>query len=398
MGEEGISINMKTNQKEKLRQLLIYLYKSNLYYGNIMKEIGCNPILDDPINIYNALPYMDKTTLKNINEEILTSELMGCEEKFDYTSGTSGTIIKCYKTQEERNILALNIWINRKHFDNKVRPSNYISFFNRDIEERIGKFYDTNQDNMIKLFRKILEYEPRWISGPISIFEKLAGLIAEGIKFDITSLKVIEFMGEYVSEEKRRFVEKNFKCKTVNNYGAQEVWCMAFECEKHHLHIQENICILDFYKNSNELVVTSLVNRFMPIIKYRLGDVGKIESCVCNNKNDIVVLQGGRIGNLIVGTNILGDYFFDQLIWDINRTYEDSIYAFQAIQREVDNFELRLVKGSAYNTTIYNLLKKRMEMEFKRNLKVDVIFVDCIPFGRNGKMKKFIPYLSSTEN
>jgi len=395
----GGRIGMNSNQICKLEEIFRFLYDSNPYYSRVMKDLGCDPWVDSASSIYCDLPYMDKQTLHELNEEILTPLLVQQKHSFDFTSGTSGTVLKCYKTEDERNALALNIWKQRRKIDHKVRPSNYVSIFNKDFEATIGKFYNTTEENVINLFRKLSNLKPRWISGPISIFERMAYLILNGLKFEIESLEVIEFMGEFVAPEQRKVLEDVFKCRTVNNYGAQEVWCMAFECREQKLHIQDSLCCLDYYEaaqdnKSNELIVTSLNNRLMPIIKYRLGDIGTIsdEKCSCGNESEIVNLQGGRVGDIIYGTNILGNYFFDQLIWEVNNNYNKAIYAFNVEQISPLVFQFNVVKGVAFSEKVVNAIEARMKKEIGENIYIKWNIVDSICFGNNGKIKKFTPY------
>lgn len=390
---------MNSSQENKLEDLLRYLYDHNSYYSGIMKDMGCNPWIDNAVNIYRDIPYMDKKTLLELNDDILTPALTNHNNRFDFTSGTSGTVLKCYKTDDERNALALNIWKQRRKLDSKVRPSNYISIFNKDFEHVIGKFYDSTETNILNLFRRIVEYKPRWISGPVSVFEKMAYLILNGFELDTENLHVIEFMGEFVSHEQRELIERAFMCKTTNNYGAQEVWCMAFECTEHKLHIQDQFCLLDYYVtmkygSRNELVVTSLNNRLMPILKYRLGDIGTIvnEKCSCGNATDIVILQGGRIGDIIYGTNILGNYFFDQLVWEVNYNYYNAIYAFCVEQISPLVFRFNVVKSAAFCEAVIITMEERMKREIGENIEIKWEFIDSVRFGNNGKLKKFIPY------
>ncbi|MCI9071232.1 MAG: hypothetical protein HFH80_00200 [Lachnospiraceae bacterium] len=391
---------MNNKQKSKLQELLIFLYDNNPYYSKIMKHMGCNPRIDSAVTIYQDMPFMDKKTLLEVNEEILTPSLKTKEYKFDFTSGTSGAVLKCYKTENERNALALNIWMQRKKIDLQVRPKNYISIFNRDFENVFGKFYNTNRDNVINLFEKIAELKPRWISGPVSVFEKMAYLILDGYSYIIDTLCVIEFMGEFVSVEQRNLIEGTFKCQTVNNYGAQEVWCMAFECKNHRMHIQDRFCILDYYQKNqrsdkNELIVTSLNNMLMPIIKYRLGDIGTItkDDCECGNSSECIVLQGGRVGDVIYGTDILGNYFFDQLVWGVNHIFNNAIYAFCVKQIDPLVFQFIVVRGRTFCDEVRRTIEERMKKEIGENIEIRWEFVENVSFGNNGKLKKFITYV-----
>lgn len=390
---------MNNYQITKLQNMLTMLYDNNPYYSKIMKEMDCNPKFDNTLEIYQNMPFMDKATLLAANEEILTPSLKVGEYKYDYTSGTSGAVLKCYKTESERNALAINIWMQRKKIDPQVRPKNYISIFNKDFESVFGKFYNTNKDNVCKLFEKIADLHPRWISGPVSVFEKMAYIILDGYNYSIDSLYVIEFMGEYVSDRQRNLIEKTFKCKTVNNYGAQEVWCMAFECQNHRLHIQDKFCILDYYKkkpwcDKNEIVVTSVNNLLMPIIKYRLGDIGTIkqDKCMCQSNSEYIELQGGRIGDIIYGTGVLGNYFFDQLVWEVNQQYNNAIYAFCVRQIDPLVFQFTIVQSKTFCDAIKTTIENRMKKEINQNIIIQWIFTESVMFGNNGKLKKFVPY------
>lgn len=390
---------MNTKQSSKLTEVLVYLYKNNPYYSKIMNSMGCDPRTDSIIDIYRNMPYMDKNTLLEINEEVLTPSLRNCAYQYDYTSGTSGAVLRCYKTENERNALALNIWMQRKRIDPLVRPKNYISIFDKNFENVFGKFYNTDKNNIIRLFEKIADLKPRWISGPASVFEKMAYSILEGYDYKCESLYVIEFMGEYVSAEQRNLVERTFNCQTVNNYGAQEVWCMAFECKNHKLHIQENSCIIDYYPSianngNNELIVTSLNNLFMPIIKYRLGDIGTIvkNECNCGTNAECLVLSGGRAGDIIYGTDILGNYFFDQLVWSVNQLCNNSIYSFCVKQTAPLSFQFLVVRGKSFCDEVVQQIEARMRQEIRKNIDITWEFADSILFGNNGKLKKFVPY------
>lgn len=382
---------------KKLRKLLCYLYDNNPYYSAVMHKLGCNPFYDNISKIYSSLPLMKKEDLLNNMNLILTPSLLNSDSKYDLTSGTTGNVIKCYKTKSERSNLAINIWRKRREIDKRVKPSNYISLFNNDFERLFGKFYNTSEESIIKIFKVLEKLNPRWLSGPISIFEKMAMLIQSGINVNFNNLTVIEFMGEYVEQNKRKFIEKFFNCRTVNNYGCQEVWCMAFECRHEQLHIQEEFCYLEHLRpqlknKDGEIILTSFNNYLMPIIKYRIGDIGHFydESCNCECDNMCLFLAGGRSGEYIKGTNILGNYFFDQVAWQVNSRLGCAIYAFRVIQRSVMLFEFQIVKGRDFNYTCLEEISNRLKKEINKDITIEYRFFDSLEFGKHGKLSKFI--------
>lgn len=394
---------LKQKQIEKLKKLLCFLYNKNPYYSSILKNMNCDPNCDDIQLIYNQMPYITKDDIINNYDSLLTPSILERNnENFDITSGSSGNVLKCYKSYEERSKLAINIWKKRRNIDPGVTPENYVNIFSKDFEKVIGKFYNTSEDMLCKNLKRIMDLKPRWISGPVSIFERFAILINEGFPYKRQDLKYIEFMGEYVDPKQRALIEKAFDCSTVNNYGAQELWCIAFDCKNKQLHIQEDFCIVDYLDKKSinkygEIIITSLNNYLMPLIKYKIGDIALItdEPCTCLTNSSRILLAGGRTGDIIYGSNILGNYFFDQIIWDINNKYGNAIFAFKVIQLEKYVFNFFIVKGHSYNDDVLSTISARMKYEIGMNTKINYIFKDNLEFGPTGKLKKFTPFISN---
>ena len=396
---------MKENQRILMKNLLSYLYNYNPYYNRIMREICVNPMTDDIELVYSALPYSTKEMWLENMDDMLTPNLLNEKYVANQTSGTSGHILKCYKTVKERSNLAVNIWKRRRNIDRFVTPKNYISLFDMNLEDLIGKFYNVSRENIIKVFNMILSLKPRWLSGPISLIEKFAKLIESGFQFDISSIIVIELMGEYVSRQAQDYIEKIFKCKVVNHYGTQETWCIAYGCGYgNHLHIQEEFCYVDYFKSHNEkamsdeIVITSFNNLLMPIVKYKVGDHGTIldthNECSCLESE--LVLSGGRSSDIIYGHNILGNYFFDQIFWKINLEYPDSIFSFSVKQNDINDFKINLIKGKKYNNTVSEIIKQSIRDSIGDNVTVNIEFTSELDMTTHGKTKKFIPYKITT--
>ena len=81
----------------------------------------------------------------------------------------------------------------------------------------------------------------------------------------------------------RAAIERAFACKVTDLYGCEEVGLIATECERHHgMHIDmENNYVELLDPNGNDVkpgedgavVVTNLINRAMPLLRYKMGDV-----------------------------------------------------------------------------------------------------------------------------
>ncbi|TCK92606.1 phenylacetate-CoA ligase [Natranaerovirga hydrolytica] len=381
----------------KLKQLLIYLMDHNAFYKSIQNNLQFDIHNDDIQEIYNKLPIVTKQDIIN-NPDIFFSETIKGEEIFEErTSGSTGNVLKCYKTNTERTLLALNIWKQRRKFDPMVNISNYYNLFNNEMEEIIGKFYNVDDKMVIRNFYRLMAVQPRWIAGPISLLSKFAILINEekiNYKNDGT-LKFIEFHGENVDEKSRKFIEETFQCKTINNYGTSETWCIALDCDNQKLHIQDYI-IADSKKDGEEdkLLITSLINKYMPIVKYANGDCGKpIEKdCDCHNNNSVIWLKGGRETDYITGTSVLGNYLFDEILWQAFERFGSVVHEYQVFQQELKKFEFIIAKGNHYSEDVTQFLHSRILQELGADNQVNFSFVDHVKALSNGKLKKFHPY------
>jgi phenylacetate-CoA ligase len=314
-------------------------------------------------------------------------------------------VLTCYKTIKESSSLALQLWRQRRKIDNHLTPENFISLFSDETEILIGKFYNTKKNLLVENFEKIISLNPRWLSGPISIIEQFAKLIyQEEIIYEKKNLEYIEFMGEFVDEKKRSFIENIFNVYTVNNYGTQETWCIAYDCKDKHLHLLENCILVEIInpdeEGYGEIILTSLINYYMPFIKYKIGDLGRMvdSNGMCGNNSPIIELKQGRKSDFITGKNILGNYFFDQVIWDVNDKYPNSIFAFSVIQKDIDMFSFRIVKGINFNDEIITTINQRLKSELGRKIETSFDFVEYINYGNTGKLKKFISFIEFRKN
>src|SRR5208337_3181093 len=99
--------------------------------------------------------------------------------------------------------------------------------------------------------------------------------------------------GEYLSNSVRRELEGFFDSEVFNALGCQELGPLGMECGEHSgIHLFSDYFAFEFLRDGEpasageaaELIVTSLHNKTMPLIRYKLGDVVVPESdvdCAC---------------------------------------------------------------------------------------------------------------------
>ena len=281
----------------------------------------------------------------------------------------------------------------------------------------ISKKYIYN-GGLKSVYKKILEYNPIWMILQPSIAELLCNIADEIGKIPL-KLEYIEFTGEYLAVGLRKRVEKIFNCKTANQYGTKEVNSIAYECPEGRLHCMTQNVYLEVYSNiqnreeknnymtlhhnenilesqKGELCVTSLQNRAMPLVRFRLGDQGKIyrnTKCPCGNKNEVLELIQGRSNDWIQmkdGRKI-HSYAVIQIIHKLNYETDGGIMQYQIIQEDYKQFVVMLVMEEEYVMQVRSVIKRKFRERLGEEIEVSVrLFNALLPEERTGKLACFI--------
>jgi len=124
-------------------------------------------------------------------------------------------------------------------------------------------------------------------------------------------LRVVFTSSEVLSGQLRSRIGDFFDTRICDVYGSTEFKEVAWECTRGRLHLNfESVygeSISNDHGERNSLVLTTLRNRAMPLLRYRIGDFGRIrnKSCSCGRQSpwidsiagrevDILILPSGR--------------------------------------------------------------------------------------------------------
>jgi len=170
-------------------------------------------------------------------------------------------------------------------------------------------------ENIVKYLE---DFKVTTIIGLPSFMIKLAEFVeAGGGKYDLHINKIF-YGGEYVGAEMIKFFRKVFPGSEVRSagYATADAGVIGFQCEKcskglHHLFaFSQYIEFVDKDKftsvprgETGELVVTGLNKKHMPIIRYRVGDLGRWvdRRCDCGRKEPLFEILGRCDDRIHVG-------------------------------------------------------------------------------------------------
>lgn len=164
---------------------------------------------------------------------------------------------------------------------------------------------------------RVLEAGPRLIMGyPVVLRALLRTLSDDEMARLRTSLRMVMTDSELLTDDVAAQLTKGFGAPVLDEYSAYEVLTISTQCRAGSMHVDEDRVWLEVVDDSGrlvpdghdgEMVVTHWRERAMPLVRYRLGDRGRVVTgrCECGSgfrrmkltsgrTNDYVVLPGGR--------------------------------------------------------------------------------------------------------
>ena len=96
-----------------------------------------------------------------------------------------------------------------------------------------------------------------------------------------SNLRAVFTTAEMLFDFQRRAIQEVFGARVAVEYGARDAGVLASECPSGRLHIPAEGILLEVEEAGpdglGEIVVTNLLSAAMPIIRYRIGDMGELD-------------------------------------------------------------------------------------------------------------------------
>lgn len=218
------------------------------------------------------------------------------------------------------------------------------------------------------------------------------------------SLRAVATWGDNLYAHYRTAIETAFSCHVFDQYGIGEGVMIAAQCGQGcHYHQFDTDVILEFVDDDEQPVSSGEVGHIlatrlhpgpMPLIRYRVGDIGIPGSegaCACGRAFRIMETIQGRDTDIITtpSGNRLIVHFFTGIL-----EYYPEIDTFQVVQEEPDSIVLRLVpRGMLEDNLIRKVVSQLKDRGADLNIRVEV--VSEIPLPPNGKRRFVISRLGN---
>jgi phenylacetate-coenzyme A ligase PaaK-like adenylate-forming protein len=317
------------------------------------------------------------------------------DRNFQINSGANFNIIRSWRGADPYDSTIMLWGAERDTFEGKkpliVKLQDFVLNLNR-----LNTF--TLDSITIKKYIKILNRDkPKLIIAYAQSIYEIAKF-AKNNRLKIQKQKAVHTGAGTMYSFMRDEIESVFQCKLYNHYGSREVASIASECNAHDgLHIlMEHTLVEVVNKNGNlckseeegEIVVTTLNNYSMPLIRYKIGDIGVLQkykqcSCRCNYpKLQKVIGRTTDVFKTPLGSIVIPEFFIHLIGVVCNK---GNIKCFQVIQEEIELIVIKIVKEGEISKADLSDIEKKIKIVMGNECKVVFEFVDHIPKTKTGK-------------
>lgn len=400
---------IKRYQNKALKSILGYALDRSPYYKKNLSKIDLRIKTGEIVN-FDFVPLLYKSTIKKHLNELISSEYADSKKiYFDYTGGSSGQPLKFAYDKGYKDFRWATIYFNLYQVGYRfgdchgfVYGSHYDSQKQYSLRQRlqfimmnsfsINAFFLTDKD--ISLFvKKIIRKQPKFLIGYASALLEVAKYVKKN-KFEI-KLNFIESTAEYLSAENRGFIEDVFDCDVYDRYGCREIGNIAHECGfKNGMHINWQSVFVEIVNKGaypwlgadyGDVLVTSLRNKGMPLIRYFLGDIGKIDDspCKCGLHSSRIILGGCREGDLLVSKD--GGVVSSPALTLVYKDLE-GIEKIQFVQPDPGRLVVNIVRDGNFFDKEAEIIR-RLDKVFGEKMDININFVKAIEREESGKYR-----------
>jgi phenylacetate-CoA ligase len=413
-------------QNRRLGALLLHAWMETEYYRDVLEH--CGAVRNGRVNLarFAEIPFLTKKIIREQGARLRAKSLPAGRRAFaNRSGGTSGEPV--------------HFWQDNVYWDTTIATRTYhFSMAGKNIGDREMKIWGSERDlfhgtiglkaklqnwvynrrfeqclhlpekSMERIVAHINDWKPRMLWCYRDGIYALAKYINQrGLNVHAPASVVLGGATVYpfMAEE----IERAFRAPVISAYGSREVGAAACECgsgDGHHLAAQSHVVeVIDaderpVMEQEGELAITPLMNWAMPLIRYCIGDQGRLTNrpCSCGRAFPLLDALSGRILDAMTnskGEHVDGGFVVIVLTYMAELSY---IRKFQVIQEADASITINVVPETPTSLNDHSsdvrFLTKKIQVVMGQDCEVRFHAVADIPTTASGKY----PYTISRRN
>lgn len=268
----------------------------------------------------------------------------------------------------------------------------------RVINERLVSAFDLSPRRLDAYLDVLAGWQPAVVYGYPSALAALAHHAIERARtLPPGPLRLVVLTGEEIYPQQREVIQAAFGAPVASEYGNREVGLIAHECPHGNLHvITPHVCVEILrggepaaLGQTGEIVCTTLGTRGQPMIRYRVGDLGRLleHGCTCGLPLPLLKLEGGKVSGLLrlpdgrLCHGAVSSYAVQGL---------PGIRAFRTHQRSRARIDVLVEADERFTSAAAETVRQRYRKLFGPAVQVECQVVERIPPDPSGKRRHVI--------
>jgi len=404
-------------QLQKLRNILTVAQKNVPFYRDQWHAANINPNDLNTLQDLASFPFLNKNHLNSLP---VANFLSSQNPKYFSIRKTTGTTGKPVVIFADRLTSACSLAARYRSVGwHGIEPGDKEARFWGAAYSTKDKIHQSVKDFLLNRIRipssiagvadactklKLIEkFRTDYFYGYPSMIYKFTRMVEEISKPKLNIKSIISTAEKLHSFQKQK-IESFWGAKVIDEYGCSETDIIAFECEHGRKHILSENILVEIIDNENyqegkgEIVITDLNNTLMPLIRYRIGDLGQFDPSPCPCGRNLPVLKSvdgrtslvqfirlpnGELKHSVIFAYLFENYGSDGL----------PIAQFKVIQESIEHICVLIVPPQGHASNLFselsNSLKRDFNNFFGNEMSLSINFVDEIPQNHQGKIGYF---------
>lgn len=398
---------LKRLQWQKLQSVLHYAYDQVPFYRDRFDRAGITPLDIRSASDMLRIPVLTKEELRDAGNDILSrSHNNPAKLKKSTTSGSTGQPTNSYFSLHDWFILKFILKYRSKRICGfypvihkvvlvNANPEKVVSIENKKLINKLlrKRSVSINQkiEDHLAVYR---EFKPDVLYGTVSYFNELKNFLLEN-QIQWLKPKMIFTSGEIHHRQTRMEIESILGCPSYDIYGSTEFKEVAWECpHKRGYHINMDAYFVEFINNNRNaeayeegrIVITSLVNRSMPLIRYDQGDSGTYTNARCRDGINFPFMHS------VTGRSV--DYFELKngrriapfsLVVAVHECAAYALKQFQIIQKTPDLIVIKIVPNDRFDAAVETAMSQQFHQILGNPVRIRVKCVNKIERDQSNK-------------
>jgi phenylacetate-CoA ligase len=396
-------------QLDKLRRLVRHAHDSVPFYRERFERVGFHPDALVALDDLKRLPLVSKEDLKAHFDRMISSAYDRSRLVEYATGGSTGQPTRFLMTREQYDARAavevksyeMTGWrFLCRTFLLSGAPVHTTGWSR--LKESVRSFllgrrristFDLSDDKLRRIHELVERGRPEVIFGYVSTLVLFARwLAAHGLRVRVP---VIIQMAEMVHPDEIALIEDRLGGTFYRHYGARDAISMGIECRaRRGLHVNMDTLVVEILRDGKEAFdadgevhVTDLYSYGMPLIRYRMGDVGRWlgRRCTCGRDTPLFEITQGRSTSIVSTRD--GRFAPGTLFPHLFKEASDRIERYEVYQPDLDRLIVRVVRRPGWDGAAEDFLRSKLREQLGDRIDIRFEYPDSIAPLASGKFQ-----------